>query len=129
MPILPAVGRAIRRLEDRRLLMGRGTYAADFRLPGMLHAAVLRSPHAHARFSAIRADAALDLPGVLAVLTAGDLGDIGRIPTRLGHRVGNVECLQRPLARDRVRYVGEPIAFVIAESRYVAEDAVDLLEV
>jgi carbon-monoxide dehydrogenase large subunit len=109
--------------------MGRGTYAADFRLPGMLHGALLRSPHAHARFGAIHADGALRLPGVVAVLTAADLGDIGRIPTRLGHRVGNVACLQRPLTGDRVRYVGEPIAFVIAVSRYVAEDAVDLLEV
>src|SRR5262252_5636292 len=129
MPILPAVGRAIRRLEDRRLLMGRGKYAADFRLPGMLHAAVLRSSHAHARIGMIRLDEALGLPGVVAVVTADDLGDIGRIPTRPGHRVGNVACLQRPLTRDRVRYVGEPIAFVIAESRYLAEDALDLVSV
>src|SRR5262252_113712 len=129
MPILPAVGRAIRRLEDRRLLMGRGKYAADFRLPGMLHAAVLRSSHAHARIGMIRLDEALGLPGVVAVVTADDLGDIGRIPTRLGHRIGNVACLQRPLTRDRVRYVGEPIAFVIAESRYLAEDALDLVSV
>src|SRR6266508_1552255 len=124
-----AVGRSVLRKEDRRLLMGRGKYAADFRAPGMLHAALLRSPHAHARLGAVRTDKALGLPGVVSVVTAGDLGDIGHIPTRLGHRIGNVACLQRPLARDRVRYVGEPIALVIAESRYVAEDAIDLLEV
>jgi carbon-monoxide dehydrogenase large subunit len=111
------------RKEDRRLLMGRGKYAADFRAPGMLHAALLRSPHAHARLGAVRTDKALGLPGVVSVVTAGDLGDIGRIPTRLGHRIGNVACLPRPLARDRVRYVGEPIALVIAESRYVARAA------
>jgi carbon-monoxide dehydrogenase large subunit len=127
--MLPAVGRSVPRKEDRRLLMGRGKYAADFRLPGMLHAAVLRSPYAHARLGRIRADEALGLPGVIAVVTADDLGDIGRIPTRLGHRIGNEACLQRPLTRDRVRYVGEPIAFVLAESRYVAEDALDLLAV
>src|SRR2546428_6053437 len=102
------IGASIRRTEDRRLLTGRGKYAADFRLPGMLHAAVLRSPHAHARLGAIRADAALRLPGVVAVVTAADLGGVGRIPTRLGHRVGNAACLQRPLASEKVRYVGEP---------------------
>ena len=78
----------MRRIEDPRLLTGRGKYAADFRLPGMLQAAVLRSPHAHARLGAIRAKAARALPGVVAVVTAEDLGAIGRIPTRLGHRIG-----------------------------------------
>ena len=125
----PAFGQPLRRIEDPRLLTGRGKYAADFRLPGMLHAAVMRSPHAHARLGAIRAKAALALPGVVAMIAAEDLGPIGRIPTRLGHRIGSVECLQFPLARDVVRYVGEPIAVVVAESRYVAEDALDLVEV
>jgi aerobic carbon-monoxide dehydrogenase large subunit len=125
----PAFGRPLRRIEDPRLLTGRGKYAADFRLPGMLHAAVVRSPHAHARLGAVRAKAALALPGVVAMIAAEDLGAIGRIPTRLGHRIGSVECLQFPLARDVVRYVGEPIAVVVAESRYVAEDALDLVEV
>jgi carbon-monoxide dehydrogenase large subunit len=124
-----AVGQSVRRSEDQRLLTGRGKYAADFRLPGMLHGAVLRSPHAHARLGGIRAKAALALPGVVAVITAEDLGDVGPIPTRLGHRVGNVACLQRPLARDKVRYVGEPVAFVVAASRYLAEDALAAMEV
>ncbi|HEY3187090.1 MAG TPA: molybdopterin cofactor-binding domain-containing protein, partial [Solirubrobacteraceae bacterium] len=124
-----AVGRSVLRKEDRRLLMGRGKYAADLRLPGLLHATVLRSPYAHARLGAIRAEAALRLRGVLAVVTAQDLGAVGRIPTRLGHRVGNAACLQRPLASEKVRYVGEPVAFVIAESRYVAEDAADVIQV
>src|SRR6266704_3775189 len=119
-------GQSVRRKEDHRLLTGRGKYAADFRLPGMLHGAVLRSPHPHARLGAIRAKAALALPGVVAVVTGEDLAAIGRIPTRLGHRIGNPECLQFPLTRDRVRYVGEPVAVVIAESRYLAEDALEL---
>ena len=119
----------MRRTEDPPLLMGRGKYAADFRLPGLLQAAVLRSPHAHARLGAIRAKAALALPGVVAVVTGEDLAAIGRIPTRLGHRIGNVECLQFPLTRDKVRYVGEPVAVVIAESRYLAEDALELIDV
>jgi len=125
----PAIGRSMRRKEDQRLLTGRGKYAADFRLPGMVHGAVLRSPHAHARLGAIRTKAALDLRGVVAVVTARDLGDIGRIPVRLGPRPSIVACLQPPLARDKVRYVGEPVAFVVAENRYVAEDALELLEV
>jgi aerobic carbon-monoxide dehydrogenase large subunit len=125
----PAIGRSVRRKEDQRLLTGRGRYAADFRLPGMLQAAVLRSPHAHARLGAVRAGAALALRGVVAVVTAQDLGNIGRIPVRLGPRPSIVACLQLPLARDKVRYVGEPVAFVVAESRYVAEDALELVEV
>jgi carbon-monoxide dehydrogenase large subunit len=125
----PAIGRSVRRTEDRRLLTGRGKYAADFRLPGMLHGAVLRSPHAHARLGAIRSKAALGCPGVVAVVTAKDLGDVGRIPVRLGPRPSIVACLQPPLARDKVRYVGEPVAFVVAESRYLAEDALEAMEV
>jgi carbon-monoxide dehydrogenase large subunit len=124
-----AIGRSIRRIEDRRLLTGRGRYAADFRLPGMLHGAVVRSSHAHARLGAIRTKAALGLPGVVAVVTADDLGDVGRIPVRLGPRPSIVACLQPPLARDKVRYVGEPIAFVVADSRYLAEDALEAIEV
>ena len=125
----PAIGRSVRRKEDHRLLTGRGKYAADFRLPGMLHAAVLRSPHPHARLGAIRAKTALALPGVVAVVTAEDLGPIGNIPVRLGQRASAIECLQPPLARETVRYVGEPVAVVIAQSRYLAEDALDLMEV
>jgi carbon-monoxide dehydrogenase large subunit len=123
------VGYSLLRKEDRRLLTGAGKYAADFRLPGMMHAAVLRSPHAHARLGAIRAKAALALPGVIAVVTADDLGPVGRIPVRLGPRPSLVACLQPPLAREKIRYVGEPLALVIAESRYLAEDALDLIEV
>jgi CO/xanthine dehydrogenase Mo-binding subunit len=95
----------------------------------MLHAAVLRSPHPHARLGAIRAKAALALPGVVAVVAAEDLGGIGRIPVRLGARPSIVACLQPPLARDKVRYVGEPVAVVVAESRYLAEDALELIDV
>jgi CO/xanthine dehydrogenase Mo-binding subunit len=122
-------GTSVRRKEDPRLLTGRGKYAADFRLPGMLHAAIVRSPHAHARLGNLRTKAALGLHGVVAVITGEDLGAIGCIPVRLGPRPSIVACLQPPLARDKVRYVGEPVAFVIAESRYVAEDALDLVEV
>ena len=125
------IGQPIKRKEDFRLLTGRGKYAADIRLPGLLHAAMLRSPRPHARIAAIRAGAARALPGVAAVITADDLGAVGRIPVRLGQRagVGPNACLQPPLATGLVRYVGEPIAFVVADSRYLAEDAAELIEI
>jgi carbon-monoxide dehydrogenase large subunit len=125
------IGAAVKRKEDFRLLTGRGKYAADVRLPDLLHAAVLRSPHPHARIAALRADAARSLPGVAAVITAADLGAVGRIPVRLGQRAGAgpSACLQPPLATGMIRYVGEPVAFVVAESRYLAEDALELIEI
>jgi carbon-monoxide dehydrogenase large subunit len=125
------IGAPIRRKEDFRLLTGRGKYAADVRVPGLLHAAVLRSPHPHARIAAVRGDAARAMPGVLAVITADDLGVVPRIPVRLGQRagVGPTACLQPALATGVVRYVGEPVAFVVASSRYLAEDALELIEV
>ena len=123
------IGVSVKRKEDHRLLTGRGKYAADVRLPGLLQAAILRSPHPHARIAAIRPDAARALPGVIAVITADDLGPVGRIPVRLGQRPGPTACLQPPLATGIVRYVGEPVAFVVATSRYLAEDALDLIAV
>jgi aerobic carbon-monoxide dehydrogenase large subunit len=125
------IGTPIKRKEDVRLLTGRGKYAADVRLPGLLHAAVLRSPYPHARIAAVRGDAARAVPGVAAVITADDLGTAPRIPVRLGQRAGAGPnaCLQPPLASGVVRYVGEPVAFVVAASRYLAEDALELVEV
>ena len=125
------IGVPMKRKEDFRLLTGRGTYAADVRRPGLLHAAVLRSPHPHARLAAIRADAARAIPGVAAVITAADFGTVPRIPVRLGQRsgAGPAACLQPPLATGVVRYVGEPIAFVVAASRYLAEDALERIDI
>ncbi len=87
------IGASVKRKEDPRLLTGRGTYVADFRLAGMLHAAVLRSTHARARLQSIEASRALALPGIVAVITARDLGSVGRIPVRLGPRPSLVACL------------------------------------
>lgn len=124
---VPLIGASVKRKEDPRLLTGRGKYVADFGLPGMLHAAVLRSAHAHARLLRIDSSSALALPGVVAVITAQDLGSVGPIPVRLGPRPALVACLQPPLATDKVRYAGEPVAVVIAASRYLAEDAMDAI--
>src|SRR5450755_1103133 len=121
----PWVGRSIPRVEDAALLSGRGRFIDDLGVkPGTLHAAILRSPHAHARIVAIRTEAARDAPGVAAVLTAKDITALSASLV-VGVKAP-IECW--PIAVERARYVGEPIAVVIATSRYLAEDALDLIE-
>src|SRR5690349_10352393 len=120
-------GQSVRRKEDVRLLTGRGCFIEDRDLPGQAHAALLRSPHAHAEIVAIDAAEALTLPGVLAVLTGADLtaDRIGTIPATFKPPVfpGSppetpiVEPPYPALARDRVRFVGDPVALVVAETR------------
>jgi len=123
-----SVGKRVPRNEDARLLTGRALFVDDVQLPGMLHAAFLRSDHAHGRLRAVDASTARGRPGVVAVFTADDLGDYWRPapllvpPPPVPGMVFN-QCTQVPLARDKVRHVGEPIAMVVAENRYVAEDA------
>lgn len=124
----PYVGRRIPRLEDARLLRGRGRYVDDVVLPGTVHAAFVRSPYAHARVVSVDAAAARALEGVVLVLTAEDVADLPAIATGLPR--DDVVANNRPvLPVDRVRFVGEPVACVVATSRYVAEDAVALVEV
>ncbi len=122
------VGAALKRNEDPRLLRGQGKYVGDVHVSGALAAAVFRSPHAHARIRAVRTERALAVPGVVAVFTGADLGAVGRIPMRLAPRPALRECFQRPLPEDRVRYAGEPLALVVAASRYAAEDALEQIE-
>ena len=131
-------GAAVARREDPRFLRGEGRYVDDIKLPGLLHAAFVRSPHAHARIRAIRADMAAALPGVFRVFAFDDLARFmkplplfGAVPPGLAARV-DVRMKQVPqlaLCRDVVRYVGEIVAMVVAESRAVAEDGCDLVEV
>ena len=112
------------------MVRGEGTFVADFKRPGMVHAFVVRSPLAHARFTHVDKRAALAAPGVIDVLAAEDLPDRGRpIPTRMFHDEAAERYLQRPLADGEVRYSGEPVAVVIAESRSLAEDAGELVQV
>src|SRR5688500_8283284 len=123
------VGQRVLRNEDARLLTGRAMFVDDVQLPGMLHAAFLRSDHAHARLRNVDASRALRRPGVVAVYTANDLGDYWKpgpllvSPPPIKDLVFR-EATQVPLVRDKVRHLGEPIAMVVAESRYIAEDAV-----
>ncbi|HSE95145.1 MAG TPA: xanthine dehydrogenase family protein molybdopterin-binding subunit, partial [Methylomirabilota bacterium] len=132
------VGANVRRREDPRLLTGRGRYVDDIRPAGCLHAAILRSVHAHARLRAIRTEGARAHPGVVACLAFSDLADRLRplpaggapppaLQARVGFRVRSATPF--PLASGKVRYVGEPIAVVVATDRYAAEDALDLVEV
>jgi CO/xanthine dehydrogenase Mo-binding subunit len=132
-PRIGAIGTSVLRHEDPPLLTGRARYVGDIRLSGLLSVAVLRSSVAHGLVTHIDTGAARKLPGVEAVFTARDiietLGDVPRIPPRVSFDETVVPYLQPILAVDRVRYVGEPIAIVVAEDRYVAEDAAALVAV
>jgi len=122
------VGRSVPRLEDRPLLMGQGRFAADISFPGQWIMRVVRSPVAYGKIKSVDATAALKLPGVHAVWTATDVAHIPRIGFRLT-RIAGLEPYQQPvLAKDTVRYVGEPVAVVFAADQYAAEDAADLVE-
>jgi CO/xanthine dehydrogenase Mo-binding subunit len=117
------------RLGGDRLVAGAGRFVADVRVPGLLEAAILRSRHAHARLVAVDATRALALPGVRLVLTAADVPENAVIPNRVPVPTGTERYLQPAVARRVVRYVGEPVALVVAEDRYVAEDALELIDV
>ncbi|HWE14737.1 MAG TPA: xanthine dehydrogenase family protein molybdopterin-binding subunit [Solirubrobacteraceae bacterium] len=124
------IGRSLPRKEDRPLLTGAARFVDDLHRPGMLHATILRSPHGHARVLTVDAGQARRHPGVAAVITADELGEGGPpIPMRMFAEAGMEQYLQRPLASSCVRYSGEPVAVVVATSRYVAEDAAELVSV
>jgi carbon-monoxide dehydrogenase large subunit len=126
------VGQPLKRREDLGLLTGRDRYVADLPLPGALHLAVVRSPHAHAEIRRITTEAARRAPGVVGVFTGADLdAALGEIPMIIGPEAfDEVHQAARPvLAEDRVRCMGQPVAVVIAESAYAAQDAADLVDV
>ncbi|MEJ2119640.1 MAG: xanthine dehydrogenase family protein molybdopterin-binding subunit [Alphaproteobacteria bacterium] len=134
------VGKPLPRLEDARFLRGEAKFTDDLSLSGQAFAIVHRSPHAHAAIKAINTEDARAVPGVLAVLTAADLraGGMGEIPSLTAEvplppsntdRGPFADASQYPLAEDRVRYVGEPVAFIVAETRDAARDASELIEV
>src|ERR1700731_4611870 len=125
-------GASIKRSEDPRILTGGGRYIGDLKLPGMLDAAFVRSPMAHARVLSVDVSAALALPGVVAVLTGADLETMTVPgPDALMSLMGWAGPIPEftLLATDKVRLVGDPVAVVIAESRYLAEDGCELVEV
>ncbi|MBX5466428.1 MAG: xanthine dehydrogenase family protein molybdopterin-binding subunit [Firmicutes bacterium] len=125
------IGQPVRRREDARLVVGRGQFTDDVQLPGMVYAVMVRSPHAHARIRGIDASRALGMPGVLAVFTGRDLeGVLGSVPTAwIPPNSDLKQTPHRPLAVDTVRYVGDAVAMVVAEDRYVARDAAEAVVV
>ena len=123
-------GERIKRNEDPRLLMGEALFTDDVQLPNMVHAAFVRSPYAHAQIVSIDVTEAEAMPGVLAVYTAVSLGDYWQpgpllVPPPPVKDIVFNQRTQVPLAKDKVRYAGEPVAIVVAESRYIAEDAAE----
>lgn len=131
MSIAALVGTPIKRREDPRLITGQATYVDDIKLVGMLHMSVLRSPYGHARIKSINVEAARKLPGVVAVYTSEDLkGAVGVVPVAVP--VGLIASgmgVRNALAEGKVRFYGDPVAVVIADARYTARDARDLIEV
>ena len=139
----PGIGSSLRRREDHRLVTGAGTFGDDFSLPGQTFAAIVRSPHPHAILRRIETAKACALPGVLAVLTAADYLADGLKPLvhspftvsppdiTLANRDGKPVFIapHYPLAHDRVRFVGEGIALVVAETLAIAREAAEVVEV
>ena len=123
------VGSSVLRKEDQPLLTGSGCFVDDMQLSGAVHATIVRSSEAHARIAAIDVSVAHSAAGVVDVITAADLPDAVRIPMRMFANEGMERFLQPPLAGEVVRYSGEPLAVVIASSRYEAEDAAELVEI
>src|SRR5262249_8222531 len=121
------IGSPVERIEDLRFLRGRGQFVGDLKREGMLHAAILRSPVAHGLVAAIDTSAALAIAGVRAVITAKAIGAVPRIPLRR-LPVPGTECFLQPvIGPDCVRYVGEPVAVVLADSPALAEDGVSAI--
>lgn len=123
------IGKPMKRKEDPRLIQGLAHYVDDIQLPRMLHMAVVRSPYAHAKIRSIDASKAKSAPGVVAVFTGDDLqGQIGPVPCAA--QIPDMKAATRlPLATDKVRFVGEPVAVIAAADRYAARDAIDFVEV
>jgi aerobic carbon-monoxide dehydrogenase large subunit len=122
-------GARVRRREDARLVTGRGRYVADVALPGLLHVAVHRSPHAHARIVALNAEEARRRPGVVRVLVPADVAALGRLPVLVPHASLVTPACPEILPQQVVSYAGQPVALVVAESVAAATDALDALRV
>jgi carbon-monoxide dehydrogenase large subunit len=129
------VGQAVKRFEDPRLVQGGGRFLGDVNLPGQLHAVVVRSLHAHARIAALDVSAALRAPGVVAAFTGADLAEagLGAMRTTLARTRPDGSPMFAPthpvLVRDRVRYVGDPVVFLVAETAAAAEDAAEQVRI
>jgi aerobic carbon-monoxide dehydrogenase large subunit len=130
MAVTRMFGASVKRREDPRLITGQGMYTDDFKLPGMVQMAVLRSPYAHARIKRIDTSKAKAHPGVAAVFTAADLEGVAPMPCAWLIPDADLKVpVYSPLASDKVRYVGDAVAIVVADDSYIADDALELIEV
>jgi carbon-monoxide dehydrogenase large subunit len=123
------VGQSVKRLEDPRLITGQGMFIDDLKVPGMLYMHIARSTQAHARLLAIDTSRAAAAPGVQLVLTGAEITrEVRPLPVRWD--TAGLRCREYPLMADeRVRYVGQPVALVVADDPFLAEDAAELVEV
>ena len=119
------IGSAVERLEDLRFTRGKGQYVDDLTRPGLVHAAVLRSPAAHGKIAKLETGAAAKMPGVVGIITAADIGEVPKIPLRMEPLPELARFAQTVIAVEKVRYAGEPIAVVVADSITAAEDAAE----
>ena len=132
-PMKFGLGQAVKRVEDARLTTGQGCYVADIDAPGAAQAVLVRSPHAHARFKIVDLSAARAAPGVVAVMTAADVGHLGDVPCQ--GQVGNADKSKTPyhgqplLAQDTVRHVGDAVAMVVAETEAAARAGAELIDI
>ena len=124
-------GSGIRRREDPRLITGQATYTDDIKLTGMLYAAILRSPHPHAKINSVDVSAAKSMPGVVAAYTGADTdGVLNPIPCAWLPPDSDIKAVAYPaMAKDVVRYAGEAVAVVVADSKAQAEDAIEAINV
>src|SRR6266571_9166811 len=125
----PYIGRPTKRVEDPRLIKGIATYVDDLQLPGLLHAAILRSPYAHAKINSLNTDAAKASPGVCGVFTGSDVNQACGLVPCASPMPDQKAPKHTVLAGERVYFVGHPVAVVVAADRYAARDAVDRIEV
>ncbi len=125
------IGASVKRKEDSRFVSGKGKFTDDIILPNMTYAYILRSPYAHAKIKSVKVDKAKELPGVVAVFTGQDIAADGVVSLPNGWQIGDnmKEPPHPPLATAKVRHVGDGVAVIIAESRYLARDAADLVEI
>src|SRR5579862_382429 len=123
-------GKSIKRREDPRFITGKGNYVDDVKLPGTLYASFVRSPHAHAKIGRIDSSAAMAMKGVVAVFTGKQMIDEGVKPIPVGWLLPGIKVpAHYAMPADRARYMGDPVAVVIAESPYIAKDAAEAVQV
>jgi len=127
------IGEAVRRVEDRRFITGQGKYTDDIKLPGMTYAYIIRSPYAHARIKRIDTSAAKAMPGVIDVITGEDVKEVNGLPCGWQVNFRNGDTMKEPkhplLVTDKVRHVGDNVAMVIAETRELAKDAAEKVDI